>query len=117
MAGTDGSDLAAKIVGHGVAFAKEIGTNEGYQKYLINIKLADVTRDVGMKQAEALSKADIKVIANSGSITGGITSLSDLLSAKGGAAIGAMMEAFANTSATGKDFIEGKAKTDDTTTK
>ncbi len=52
-----------------IELAKEIGTNEGYQRYLALIEAVKGYIEVGSKQAEALEKADVKVIANTGNPT------------------------------------------------
>jgi flotillin len=80
-----------------IALAKEIGANEGFQSYLQNIEAIDAYEVVGSKQAEALTKADVKVIANSGSSTGGMTQVMDLFSSNGGTQIAAAVEAFAQS--------------------
>lgn len=80
-----------------LALAKEIGENEGYQTYLVSIRGVEKDEAIGVANAAALEKANIKVIAQGGSITGGVTSISELFSAKGGTAIGAAVEAFAQT--------------------
>lgn len=75
--------------------AKEIGSNESYQKYLITIKQVEATQAVGIEQAKALAQADIKVISNSGNPVSGVNSVMDLFSSKGGTEAGAMLEALA----------------------
>jgi flotillin len=85
--------------------AKEIGSNKSYQEYLISIRKVEAEQAVGMKQAEALQKAQIKIIANSGDASSGLSSVTDVLSSKGGTAIGAMLEGFANTDA-GKETLK-----------
>ncbi len=77
--------------------AKEIGTNEGYQKYLVTIRQVEAAQAVGVEQARALEKADVKVIANTGAPVSGMTQVMDLFSAKGGTEIGAMLEALAQS--------------------
>ena len=77
--------------------AKEIGDNEGYQKYLIAVEQMKVAAEVGGKQAEALAAADIKIIANSSDATSGMNKLSDLLSANGGFKLGTMFEGLSAT--------------------
>lgn len=77
--------------------AKEIGSNDAYQKYLISVEQIKANQAVGTAQAAALEKAQIKVIANSGNVSSGINSLTDLISSKGGTEIGAMLEGLANT--------------------
>lgn len=80
-----------------ITLAKEIGANEAYQKYLVTIEQVKANQAVGMEQAKALTAAQIKVIANSGSATSGMKSVMDMFSSTGGTQIGAMLEGFANT--------------------
>lgn len=80
-----------------ITLAKEIGGNEGYQKYLLGEKQIAANQVVGVEQAKALTAADIKVIANSGSPTSGIKSVGDLFSSAGGVAVGAALEGLAQT--------------------
>jgi flotillin len=75
------------------ALAKEIGANEGYQQYLVRIRTIEQEQTVGVAQAEALKAADIKVIANSGDVQGGVKSVMELLSSKGGTNVGSFVEA------------------------
>lgn len=82
-----------------VTLAKEIGTNPGYQTYLIAIKQIDANQVVGVEQAKSIGHADIKVIANTGAVTDGITDVMGLISPKGGLQIGAMLESLKNTDA------------------
>lgn len=80
-----------------IVLAKEIGNNEGYQKYLITIEQVKATQAVGIEQAKALHSADLKIIANSGNVENGMKSLMDIFSSSGGTHIGAMLEGFAQT--------------------
>lgn len=80
-----------------ILLAKEIGTNQGYQTYLIGVKTVEANRDIGIAQASALENANIKIIANSGSAPEGIKSVGELFSSAGGTKLGAMVEAFAQT--------------------
>lgn len=80
-----------------IVLAKEIGENESYQKYLITIKQLEAGQAVGIEQAKALEKAEVKVIANTGNATSGLNSVMDLFSSKGGTEIGAMLEGLAQT--------------------
>ena len=77
--------------------AKEIGSNDSYQRYLISVEQIKANQAVGTAQAQALQAAQIKVIANSGNVASGINSIGDLLSSKGGTEVGAMLEGFSNT--------------------
>lgn len=96
----EGEALKAKqlaTVDPQIVLAKEIGTNEGYQKYLLGIEGIKAGQVVGVAQAGAMEKADIKVIVNSGDATSGIKSAMDLLTSKGGTQLGAFVEGIAQT--------------------
>lgn len=81
-----------------ISLAKEIGENQGYQTYLIEIKKVEASQAVGMEQAKNLGNAQIKIIANAGSnVAEGVGSVMDLFTAKGGQSLGSMLEAFAGT--------------------
>lgn len=88
-----------------IELAREIGQNNGYQTYLVNIKQVEANQIVGVEQAKALAAADIKVIANAGSPAGGITSVRELFSSAGGQALGATLEGLAQTP-TGAAIVE-----------
>lgn len=77
--------------------AKEIGQNKEYQEYLLSIRRIESDQAIGEAQANALSNADIKIIANSGSAMDGLKSLKDVVSSNGGTQVGAFMEGLANT--------------------
>lgn len=87
-----------------IALADKIASSEGYQNYLVRVREIEASQSVGIEQAKALEKADIKVIANAGSPSGGIESVRELFSAKGGTQLGAMLEAIRNTDA-GKQIL------------
>ncbi len=81
-----------------IELAREIGSNDGYQKYLISIRAVEAHQVIGIEQAGALEKADVKIIANTGnSPTDGMNNVMDVFSAKGGTNIGAALEAVAQT--------------------
>jgi flotillin len=80
-----------------ITLAKEIGENNGYQTYLIEIRRVEATQAVGVAQAAALEKADVKVIANAGDAVSGVKTAMDLFSSKGGTAVGSALEALAQT--------------------
>jgi flotillin len=90
--------------------AKEVGENQGYQSYLIKIKEVEASIEIGVKQAEhfgnALARADLKIIANSGDVHSGVNKLTDIFSSKGGQAINGLIESLKNTD-TGSDLING----------
>jgi flotillin len=88
-----------------IVLAKEIGGNASYQQYLITVEQIKANQVVGVEQAKALEKADIKIIANTGDASTGLAKLGDVISPKGGLALGGMLEAFAQTD-TGKAVVE-----------
>jgi flotillin len=87
-----------------VTLAKEIGENPGYQTYLVSIRQIEANEVVGVQQAKALSEADVKVIANTGTPPEGIKTVMDLFTSKGGTQIGGALEALSNTDV-GKSVI------------
>lgn len=80
-----------------IALAEKIGSTPGYTQYLVSIREVEARERIGVANAQALAQADIKVIANAGDASSGITAIPDLLSARGGTAIGAMIQGLANT--------------------
>lgn len=80
-----------------IRLAEQIGQNPAFQQYLATIQGIESYVVVGSKQAEALQAADVKVIANSGSPTAGISNVMDLFSSNGGTNLAAMVEAMAQT--------------------
>jgi flotillin len=85
------------IVSPQIALATEIGENEGYQTYLVDIRNVEKDEAVGVEQAKALQDAGIKVIVNSGNVPGGMNNLLDVFSASGGTQIASMVEAIKQT--------------------
>jgi flotillin len=92
-----------------IVLAKEIGENSGYQQYLMTIEGIKGYVLVGGEQARALQSADVKVIANAGNPSQGMTSVMDLFTSKGGTNLAASVEAFAQ-SPLGKAFIDKAIK-------
>lgn len=80
-----------------ITLAKEIGGNTGYQQYLVMVQAIAAYLSVGGKQAEALQKADVKIIANTGKPVDGMKSVMDIFSSTGGTELGVMIEAFAQS--------------------
>ena len=77
-----------------ITLAKEIGTNDGYQTYLLGVEAIKGYVSVGTKQADALSSADVKIIANAGTAVAGADSAMSLFTPNGGMSLGGMVEAF-----------------------
>lgn len=98
----EGSAEQAKLlapVNAQITLAKEIGANAEYQKYLISLRQLEAAQSVGMEQARALEKANVKIITNAGAPVEGLNSVMDLFTPRGGLQIGAALEALAETDA------------------
>lgn len=95
-----------------INLAKEIGSNEGYQKYLITIRQVEVAGEVGKQMAEGLKGSDVKIIANTGTdIQSGVSKVMDLFTPAGGTSIAGMLTALAQTDegqALANKFLGGK---------
>lgn len=81
-----------------ITLAKEIGENPGYQTYLVQVRQVEAEQAVGVAQAEALKAAQVKVIVTGGDASSGLKGITDLISPKGGALLGAAVESLAATS-------------------
>ena len=88
-----------------IKLAEKIGSDQGYQTYLLGIRNIEAAQAVGMAQAEALKTADVKVISNAGTPGKGLSSVMDLFSADGGTAVASMLEGLAQ-SPEGKKLLE-----------
>jgi len=80
-----------------ISLAKEIGLNEGYQKYLISIENVKANKEIGIAQANALEKASMKIIVNSGDVLNGVNGLSNILTSNGGTKIVGALETLKNS--------------------
>lgn len=81
-----------------ISLAREIGTNQNYQSYLIEIRKVEADEAIGVEQAKALSSADLKILANSGNVQTGLKSFTDILTtSKGGNAVGNALEGLSQT--------------------
>ncbi len=80
-----------------IVLAKEIGGNAGYQTYLVSVRQIESNQIIGVAQAQALQKADVKIIANTGNASDGLNNVGDILSSLGGQKIGSMLEGLKNT--------------------
>lgn len=80
-----------------ITLAKEIGSNEGYQQYLVTIEQVKAGKDVGIEMAKAMQSAELKVIANAGDIQGGVAKLGDMFTTQGGTNLSGMLTALAQT--------------------
>lgn len=80
-----------------IKLAEKIGSDKGYQEYLLGIRNIEAQQAVGVAQAEALKNADVKVISNGGTPAKGLSNVMDLFSATGGTAVASMLEALAQS--------------------
>jgi flotillin len=92
-----------------IKLAEKIGSDQGYQNYLLGVRNIEAAQAVGIAQAEALKSAEVKVISNSGTPSKGLSSVMDLFSADGGTAVASMLEALAQ-SPEGKKMLDKFAK-------
>jgi flotillin len=82
-----------------ITLAEKIAELQGYQTYLIGIRQVEANERIGVENAKALNNAEIKVIATAGDASSGIASVGDVIGAKGGVQMGAMLQGLANTEA------------------
>lgn len=96
--------MQVAMVSGAIELASKIAQNPEYMQYLQNIEAIKASQNVGTANAEALKSADLKILANGGSVDKGMNSLLDVFSGKGGAAMASMLENL-NNSDLGKDLI------------
>lgn len=96
-----------------LALAAGIAAQPDYTTYLVNLETVRVNGEVGKAQAaalgQALSQADIKVIANNGNAADGLRSVGELFTSGGGIKIGSVLEGLKNTPE-GAALMAGVAK-------
>jgi flotillin len=82
--------------------AEKIGENQSYQDYMVRIREVEKDQIVGITQyqsiATALSKADLKLLVNSGDVNSGIGKFTDIFTSKGASQINGMIEGLKQTS-------------------
>ena len=71
--------------------ANQIGDNESYQTYLLQVKQIEVNGEIGIAQAKALESANIQIVGGSGT--------------DGGLSLGGMLTGLVATDA-GKAIVE-----------
>ncbi|WP_428898352.1 flotillin [Parelusimicrobium proximum] len=92
-----------------VTLAEKVGANEPYQKYLIAVRQVEANEHIGIEQAKNLGKADIKIIANGGTVDSGVKNAMDIFSTKGGLAVASALEGLKGTEA-GEKLVDGIGK-------
>ena len=75
-----------------IALLTEIADNSEYMEYLKSLEMIKAGQVIGEAQAAAIEEADVKIIANGGSVESGMNSAMDIFSAKGGTNIASMIE-------------------------
>lgn len=85
-----------------ITLAEKIAELPTYQTYLKDIRQIEAGQVVGTHMAEAIGKADLKVISNSGDPVSGVVGIGDLFGANGGTRLTGMLTALSQTE-------EGKA--------
>lgn len=88
-----------------IELAKQIADSQAYQDYLVRMREVEAKQVVGVEQAKAIKDADLKVIANGGSVADGVSKIGDIFSAQGGQNVASMIEGIIQTDA-GKALVE-----------
>ena len=88
-----------------IELAREIGDNQGYQNYLIQLEQIKAICEVGIEQAKNLGRADIKINTMSNDVPSAINKVTDIFSPQGGLNIAGALESLAS-SPIGKSVIE-----------
>ena len=86
----------AQIAGQVELFDK-VNKDTGYQEFLVKQRQVEAMEKIGVEQAKNLSNAEIKIFANAGSVSDGVTQASKVLSPKTGLDAASMLETFAST--------------------
>lgn len=89
-----------------LTLAKEIGENQSYQTYLIEVRRVEATEAVGKEMAGAIKDADLKIIANGGDVQSGMAGLTSVFSPSSGTSIAGMLTALSQTDQ-GKALVDG----------
>lgn len=87
-----------------IKLAKEIGENEPYQNYLVTLEKIRASVEIGIKQAENLGHAEIKIFANGSDISDGVSKASNIFSSQSGLNISSLLEGLVATE-TGKEIV------------
>lgn len=86
------------------ALAQEVGDDQEYLAYLIRTKQIDAAKLVGLKQAENLSNADIRILAGAGDVSTGVGKATGILSPNTGFNMASLLEAL-GTSEEGQQLL------------
>ena len=86
----------AQVAGQIELFTK-VNNDKEYQDFLIKQRQVEAMEKIGIEQAKNLSNADIKIFANSGTISEGVNQAGKLFNSQTGLDIGSMLESLAST--------------------
>lgn len=86
----------AQVAGQIELFNK-VNKDKEYQNFLVKQRQVEAMEKIGVEQAKNLSGADIKIFANAGSVSDGVTQAGKILNPKTGLDLGSMLESFAST--------------------
>lgn len=86
----------AEVAGD-IQLAEKIGELKEYQDFIVRQKQVEALCEVGKEQARNLGNADIKIFANTGSVSEGVSNVSDIFSSNAGLKVGSLLESFVST--------------------
>ena len=94
----------AQVAGQ-IELSAKIGENKDYQEFVVRQRQVEALEAIGIEQAKNLGNAEIKIFANSGSVTDGVSQVGNILNSNTGLNLSSMLEAFKATD-TGKEVID-----------
>ena len=86
----------AQVAGQ-IELSAKIGENKDYQEFVVRQRQVEAMEAIGIEQAKNLGNAEIKIFANSGSVTDGVSQVGNILNSNTGLNLSSMLEAFKAT--------------------
>lgn len=86
----------AQVAGQIELFNK-VNKDEKYQNFLVEQRKVEAMEKIGVEQAKNLANAEIKIFANSGNVSEGISQAGQILGTNSGLNLSKTLEAFAST--------------------
>lgn len=80
-----------------IELAREIGDNQGYQNYLIQLEQIKAICEVGIEQAKNLGRADIKINTMSNDVPSALNKVSDIFTPQGGLNVAGALETLSSS--------------------
>ena len=93
----------AQVAGQ-IELSAKIGENKDYQEFVVRQRQVEAMEAIGIEQAKNLGNAEIKIFANSGSVTDGVSQVGNILNSNTGLNLSSMLEAFKATEV-GKQIV------------